>query len=1532
MAANSLPGTVGSGFRLYCIAMEIPGTGQWTGRRRSAAVRLGSWWRGILLFGCFCVGGGVLTAAGDADLRLINGGFEQGLRGWTAPRPAAGTREAPGRGFVLAVTGACMVVQDIPIEGLPGAVTAAVDVQVAELDPSPRGGYAFAAVYQLDGAGALVAFTDFAKLAAPCAWQRVSTSLIPDARTRVLSLRCGIYNAGGEAEFDNWTLARGNAPMPFVAETDGAARSAHPGGTVAILREAGFPTTGRTATPEQLAAIFRGGGAAVEFLGAAALADPLRLRPGRIDLLVLPCGETFPAAARPTFSRYLRGGGCFLSLGGYAFSRPLSFADGRWVPEAEVLSARAAEALHTQCLVPDPGFESDRTRQAPVGGSDRDGAWFPNSAGAGIEDEGALAGRRCAVARAGTPGPEVKWDLALPARPGRTYRVSGALRTADVAGPGFAYLAIYQFDEAGALVTFRDFAQQRGASDWRTHTYTFSTEPRTALCTIKVGIFRATGTAWFDEVRLADVTGLQWLPMNTRTGKPEDGLRTAPAQMGLFDADYPLKRSAALHAAAGQTIFPPATIPGPCGGWAASGVRGNDATRWIPLLEGRDRYDLPRGAAGALLLHYSGFYEGSSWAFFGVEDRALFEEPEGPLAEGLRRLLRFLLDGVYLRNLTAGTAGVYPGEEATVSVAVENRGATRPSCGVLLEAVHRDSGKTLWSRTVETAPLPGRPATAGGTFRVPEGSEGLCVLRARLDRDGAPGDILEQGMVVLSRAPPELSPLRLRDNYLRLGDRAVFLFGSDNYGNVYQSSAEGPLWWDREHAASRDFGLTIYENLQYTRPNHRFGEQDWRNALAMAQSAHAHGLVFMPGMLIGHDVAVDDEGLAQQSALCAEYARRLGHFPRILWYLNGDYRLGTSNESAAEALWNRWLREQYPDPAALAAAWGTVPAPEAWGRMPFPPARWAGPWDQRRAVDALRFRAHLVRRWNTAHVDAVRALEPERPITSEYYSTPFDGIDLRLSIDGQDLSNIGFFAPPETDLDVLPLRIRWNDLRSVGRSVGLGEYGVKTHPAWTVANGAVDYHIVRSEAEQSQLFQAIAFCGFGLGCSRVQNWCLRDSNQNVFPWGVFHPGPLVPKDVACVHRNLVLLFRPFEPVYRPPPLTVLLCDGLRLGNHPALGTEAGYRCFETLLGLRADFNVLGDSQIGHLPAASRALVYPAALGADETLFEALHAWVAAGGRLLVTGDPAWRADRGPAPADRFTRFFGARREAGRYLPHQRPEQPGQSAVWNPAGKADGALRAAPMATVHPEMATVVAATDDGAPLLLARSLGLGRLFWCTDPMELGADAGSLRSLYAWFLEQAAVEPLPVQPRDPGLHAYVQPTREGEVMVLYGRDRERGFPRVEVSCPAGRVVLGVRRRHPGLVAYSRGGSVRAVAGDGPVSRDGRPVVVFDGQAGVVSLDGADIGASRAVMLLPLEPCTIRLELTSVLRAPVVVLGSVRDGHFRALEREHPDGPVASVVFDPDRASLFGVLCEESETEHWLGQVTRMLTHPERSPGT
>ena len=250
-------------------------------------------------------------------------------------------------------------------------------------------------------------------------------------------------------------------------------------------------------------------------------------------------------------------------------------------------------------------------------------------------------------------------------------------------------------------------------------------------------------------------------------------------------------------------------------------------------------------------------------------------------------------------------------------------------------------------------------------------------------------------------------------------------------------------------------------------------------------------------------------------------------------------------------LWTAWLTERYGSSERWAKAWGRD-AVESLDKVSLPPLNSAA-WDNVAAVDRARFEIWLTRRWNEAHVQAVRQHDDRHPIMSEYYQRPQGGLDLPLTIDGQDVADIGYFDAPVADIDKLPLAIRFNDLRARGKGVTLGEYGVKTHPAWEVENGATHYHIRRSEEEQKQLFLAVGHYALGLGAAKVQNWCLNDAQSHVFPWGMFYPQQHMPKDVAYVHRNQSVIWRMFAPRYEASPLTSVPARQSPSGQSPAIG-------------------------------------------------------------------------------------------------------------------------------------------------------------------------------------------------------------------------------------------------------------------------------------------------------------------------------------------------------------------------------------------
>ena len=1467
-----------------------------------------------------------LSAAGQARSLVGNGGFERD-GGWSISRGSLPDGGRPGRCLRFENGGAAS--QDVLVAGRELTLTAAVDLRVDGVTPAAgRRGYAYAAVYQTDERGKLVTFRDFAQLTGTHGWQRLSYTFAVDPRADFVSLRCGLFQATGTAWFDNWTLVQGKQARRLDEVAEPRRRSGRPGGVAAILHEPGMPIRGAASSPQTIAAILEDAGFATRLLSADELADPTVLSPSAIDLVVLPTGQSFPAKARLAFVHFLRGGGDFIAMGGYAFHHLLRKADGRWQSEAEIVEARLERARSRErSLLPNGGFET--RRDVPLRGMALDGHWRRNADACTIVAETPREGRSCAkVAANGT-----QFWLDLPAKAKSVYEVTGWVRTRAVEGRGMAFMALYQYDAKGTLVEYRDFAQVRGTTAWSRYRHTFSPGPSVARIHIKCGLYLAGGTAWFDDIRLGNVTGVELRPMNTATGRPRDGLEVSPAQIGVFDPSFPLTRASVLRTARGQHVVrEPIELRRELEGWAASGVVGRDNARWLPLLQTQDRYGRPRGAAGALLLHYNGFYAGSAWACFGVENADLFASPTGPTARALQQVARFLRTKTFLHNLTTTLRLYREGEAPEATVVVDNRGGQPQRVHVRFALTEAETSRLVAGGTRELVVAADSRQPVEATFRRFPGEADLYRVAATLSIDGGPVDEMTAGFVVeRPRAMQAGSELRFAGNYLTLAGRPLFLFGSDTYSYTYHSAHESPITWRSDHLAARDMGLNLYENLQYNRAGHKLADADWQAFRAMALLTQKANLVFMPGMLIGHNVAIGDAALAEQAAHCAAYATHLADTPALLYYINGDYRLDPRRHpDDVQTLWNRWLAERYGTTAKLRAAWGTDAVKGKLGALPFPPPN-SHRWDDVAAIDRLRFLTWLTTRWNQAHVAAVRRHDTRHPITSEYYSSPFGGMDLRLSIDGQDLSNIGYFDRPVDDIDKLPLKLRWNDLRARGKGLSLGEYGVKTHPAWSVENGAVGYHIVRTEEQQAQLFLAVAHYALGMGACKIQNWCLRDAQARVFPWGIFYPNQLIPKPVAYVHRNQSIVWRHFAPRYVAPPLAVCIPNSLRLGNRPELGTSVAYRTFADLLALHHDFSVVDDHHLGRIPAATRVMIYPSPLALGDEAFAELLAWVKGGGTLLVTGDLSFDADRRRTRTERLEKLAGVGFVAEHYPAIARNTGKDRRASFSLPGLGPHAVR--PCIRVKPVGAEVLGTTADGEPVLVRHQVGRGTVTLLTDPVELAADDEAQafrRRLYAAFLRAAKVEPLPVEPDAPWLHVLAQPTAHGSVHVVFNTKLEEGTEVVRVPTAAGQVALTTRNRWPALAAATSDGKLVAVNAYGSAKVGGERLLDGTGLKALLSLDGADLRRSQAVLVAPFEPGTLVLPPR---RGLVAHVGEFRGGRWTTLERVEPKVARGKLRLDidADRATCLILLCAPDTERRWAAHLTKALRHPEQLAG-
>jgi len=1431
-----------------------------------------------------------LLAAPESQVR--DGGFELG-RGWVVNQGAFVARDG---GLCLRFQGAGSASQELPA-ATPGPYTVAVDIRTRDVQPAGGAGYAFAAVYQLDARGELLEFRDFAQLTGDHDWQRLSYTFQPHPAAAILSLRCGLFNAGGEASFDNWTLVAGPQPALFAEVTERGIRSGS-SGRAGVLRVPDLPVHGAPADPEALANLLRQAGYEIDFLSDVQLADPDQLRADRYDLIALPYGESFPGAARAAFTNYLRGGGSFLSVGGYAFQR-LLYRDGDgWIDDAERVGRANVVALDpAHSPLPDPGFET--TTQPIEGGETLDGRWHRNHELARIVSEGYHSGRRCVRidSAAHETIEERKVWLDLPAEPG-SLRVQGWLRTQDVHRDGFAYVAWYQYDADGKLLAWKDFAQVRGTTDWTSYHDDFAIQPGATRLHLKAGLYRTSGTAWLDDLAIGPVALAT--PMNTSNGKPADGLETTPQQIGVFDPSVPLQRVSSLTA--GEE-----TVETPARGWVAVGVLGNDNARWLPVLTARDRYGRPRGAAMAMVLNHAGYYAGSVWGFCGVDDRDLFADPASPASTAFKQAAQRIRRGVWLKGLGTDRRLYRDGEPVGVEVDLFGLGPLPDDTTVQFVVKPTSGDGAAYEATVEA----GRSAAA--TFNLASFSAPLYEVTAKLVIEGQAVDTITSGFAVdrpnVARSGPAL---RWTDNGFTLNGRPLFLFGSDTYSYTYQSGHDNPLTWAADHQAARDIGLDLYENLQYNNPDHAMTAADWRAFRAMAQSTQAHGLVFMPGMLIGHDVIADDAELARQSAVCAGYAELLHDLPGLLYYINGDYQLRPDrHRETVTALWNRWLLERYGHRAGIAAAWDGAQLPD--GELPYPP-KVSRRWDDPVAVDRADFLTWLMTRWNEAHVAAVRQHDTAHPITSEYYRKPFDGMDLRLTIAGQDVSNIGYFGEPEDDLDDLAKVLRWNDLRARGKGIALGEYGVKTHPAWAVSNGGRGYHIVRTMEQASQLVLTVGSITLGAGGSKIQNWCLRDSQTRVFPWGLFIPNQLVAKDYAYTHRNLSALFRLLAPVDEAPPLTVCLPSRMRQGNDPQLGVELGYQCFEALFGLHTAFNVVDDTGLGDLPATTQALILPSPFAMSDEAFDRLTAWVRKGGKLLVTGDLSCDERRRETNAGRLATLCGVRR--------------GESLTGSLGGPSQPVK---PWYKVEPAGAIVLYAAD-GIPGGTLFQLGQGTVWYAPGPLQAGPDdeaVGRLRGVLAAFLRYTGLEALPVMPDDPELRLFTRPTASGRVYVAMHHAHREGRYQAKVTTPAGDLSLGARYRWPSLAQLDREGRVRLVMVDGQASLAGRTFLTATGLQGAAALDGAALASSRQLLVAPFDTGEVLLPARP--GQFVALIGEVLNGAWQPYERLPLSGGDLRIPIDEDRRCTVILFCEAGREAETIAQAEQLMIRPWDRPG-
>ncbi len=260
---------------------------------------------------------------------------------------------------------------------------------------------------------------------------------------------------------------------------------------VAVLCEPSLPVQGAAADVRAIERILQAVPCNVQRLSASQFADPQTFSAAQYALVILPYGRSFPAQARDNFISFLRKGGDFISLGGYAFQQLLVQTPQGWASEDDWLGVQRERALDRErSLIRNGGFESDES--LPVSGVAVDGHWRRSDDAATIVADFPFEASRCARVQAAPGGPltspTIYLDLA--AEPGETFEIRACLKTRDVMGEGYAYTAVYQHAADERIVAFRDFATCRGTQDWAEHRYTFQPTAEVTRVRVQLGLFR----------------------------------------------------------------------------------------------------------------------------------------------------------------------------------------------------------------------------------------------------------------------------------------------------------------------------------------------------------------------------------------------------------------------------------------------------------------------------------------------------------------------------------------------------------------------------------------------------------------------------------------------------------------------------------------------------------------------------------------------------------------------------------------------------------------------------------------------------------------------------------------------------------------------------------------------------------------------------------------------------------------------------------------------------------------------------------
>lgn len=1454
---------------------------------------------------------------------LEDGDFTESAWGWQFTTGAAVMQRAgrAGRGAVHVRTVSGDYARFLVLGPVAGATyTLTGWVRTEGIVATEEDGGAYATASQFEFQGRPTEFTVDGKQATEIRygnykgtgdWRKFSHSVECLPTTAWFEVVVGIYRASGQAWFSGLTFVEGTegAELDETASPREAAALAHRqalrrGGRVrpraAILEERGLPVKGTATDPKRFAALLAPTHD-IAMLSAAQIADPAQLNREHFDLLVMGYGETFPLPAHEALLAFLADGGDLLTTGGYAFQSPVIEQGGQWRFVSETVKHKEG-AKSLLPVFPDAGWLSTNSAACSMAGS---------------------------VARVTLPkhvrGESAEWHFDLPAAgEAKQFYFTARWRVIDVqaAPDGSASIGVEQLDKDGepAYAARLTFGEMTGTTEWNSVERLFYLVPDCCKLRVRLSLNHATGTVEASDLRLEERP--PQVRINTSLGWPVDSLVVKNTQLGLFDADYRLKRVAALRTVPLEGMEAVVSGDYAAEGYASSGVVGMNDARWIPLLEAVDSYGRNRGAAGALMHHHHGPYTRSTWAFFGIENRDVFAPDAKAGLAAFALAARSLALKCYLHSLESDYATYRDGETVRIRGLLSNYGLHDAALRVRLVVLN--GGLEAYSVVRNTAPLAGETRVIEESWHAPRFVAEHYTVRMDL-LDGS--HVIDSMETAFNAWKVETltagMPFEFRENYFQVEGKSVFLQGTDDYLHTFIDQDENPRTWLADAQGCRDSAIDVYENLMGLRgPQHRPTEAWWRWVDAMMLNTQRVGGIFFPGMLVFSNTAVSDLDLEDQKAYVKAFAARYGGAAGIMYYLNGDLQLHDPNLPDLQRIYNEFLARKYGSDDALHEAWALSPPEAALGKLAI--HHGTADWRDIRTLDDFQFRTYLVHRWLNAMHDSIREVDTRHPVTAEFYQSPVSGIDLLTALGKLELANFGYFHEKDEDYYRFPQVCRFLDQSMRGKGINVGEFGVKTHPAW---NDTGYYIEARTEAAEQSYFLSLAHYGFALGASKIQNWCWKYPADLPFEWGINYPNEMVPRDVRAYYRNSGVLFRSLRPKYEMPETVVLLASDSRMGGQGHQIVEGQLNAIRLLMDENVRFGTLTDEFLEELPGTVKTIFYPLPYCPSDAIVERLKSFVRDGGQLYLSGDISYDSLRRRTRIDRLRELCGVSFVSERY---PNIDYGGASVATMPEAGSWPAYDAAPSMIMLAEGAHVLLADADGHPVLTEFELGKGRVVFSADPIELHGDPrfqSYAHTFYRALVETLKVPAEAVKTHSGNVHCLRVPSQDGrqiKVLVNHGPVKQG----IEVMAGSSSVRLSLETHLPGVIVTEAGSGVQAVESSGDVFEDGKPLLSTALHVMALSFAHESLATARRVLLLPMGTGSLTLHTKRGFTKPVLLTGDIAGGSWKQYDATPlvDAGNGLTMEITADRCLAMLLLCEDSDRGGTIAQMEVWMQTP------